>query len=152
MEADIKRPVTIGIGFAVVAVIGVVVAWSLSPRNTPGVPPGLTEVTDPAEVSKLMELTHLNILTSTNYLGHKIYTVKATLRNISNSPIRLVDVKFTFRDAQKQVIQQENHPAFEPRQSPLQSGAEYIFNIPFENPPRAWNYHVPDTEIVRIGY
>lgn len=152
MEAGIKRPVAIAIGLAVVAVIGVLLAWSLAPRATPNVPPGLTEVTDLAELPKLMELTHLNILTSANYLGHRIYTVRATLRNISNSPIRLVDVKLTFRDAQKQVIQQENHSAFDPRQSPLEPGTEYTFEIPFENPPRAWNYHVPDTEIVRVGY
>jgi Protein of unknown function (DUF3426) len=154
VEAGIKRPVAIAIGLAVVAVIGVVLAWSLAPRATPHVPPGLTEVTDAAELPKLMELTHLNILTSTNYLGHRIYTVRATLRNISNLPIRLVDVKLTFRDTQKppQVIQQENHPAFEPKQSPLEPGTEYTFDIPFENPPRAWNYHVPDTEIVRVGY
>src|SRR5215471_1963468 len=126
MEAGIKRPVTIGIGLAIVVVIGVVLAWSLSPRTTPNIPPGLKEVTDAAELSKLMELTHLNILTSTNYFGHRIYTVKATLRNISGSPIRLVEVKLTFRDGQKQAIQQENHTAFDPRHSPLQSGAEYI--------------------------
>jgi len=152
MEAGIKQPVAIAIGLAVVAVIGVVFAWSLAPRATPSVPPGLTEVTDPAELPKLMELTHLNILTSTNYLGHRIYTVRATLRNISTSAIRLVDVKLTFRDGQKQVIQQENHPAFEPKQSPLEPGTEYTFDIPFENPPRTWNYHVPDTEIVRLAY
>jgi hypothetical protein len=152
MESGIKRPVTIAIGLAVVAVIGVALAWSLAPRATPHVPAGLTEVTDSAELPKLMELSHLNISTSSNYLGHRIYTVWATLRNISNSPIRLVDVKLTYRDAQKQVIQQETHPAFEPRLSPLEPGTEYTFYIPFENPPRNWNYHVPDTEIVRIGY
>ena len=152
MEAGIKRPVTIAIGLAVVALIGVVLAWSLVPGPAPHVPPGLTELTDPAELPKWMELSHLSILTSTNYLGHRIYTVKAKLRNISNSPIRLVDVKLTYLDAQKQVIQQETPPAFEPRQSPLEPGTEYTFEIPFENPPKAWNYHVPDTEIVRIGY
>jgi len=152
MEAGIRRPVTISLGLAVVAFIGVVLAWSLAPRPTPHVPPGLTEVTETTELPKLMELTHLNILTSTNFLGHRIYTVKATLRNISNSPIRLVDVKFTYRDYQKQVINQETHPAFEPKQLPLEPGTEYTFEIPFENPPRTWNYHVPDTEIVRIGY
>jgi hypothetical protein len=152
MEAGIKRPVTIAIGLAIVAVVGVVLAWSLAPRATPDVPPGLTEVTDPVELPKLMELTHLNILTGTNFLGHRIYTVKATLKNISNSPIRLVDVKLTFLDVKQRVIQEETHPAFEPKQSPLEPGTEYTFEIPFENPPRTWNYHVPDTEIVRIGY
>jgi hypothetical protein len=152
MEAGIKRPVTIAIGLAIVAVIGVVLAWSLAPRATHHVPPGLTEVSEPAEIPKLMELSPPKILTSTNYLGHRIYTVRATLRNISNSPIRLVDVKLTFWDSQKQKIKEETHPAFEVKQSPLEPGTEYTFEIPFENPPRNWNYRVPDTEIVRIGY
>jgi hypothetical protein len=152
MEAGIKRPVTIVIGLAIVAVVGVVLAWTLAPRATPHVLPGLTEVTDSGELKKMMELSSPQIKTSSNYLGHRIYTVWATLRNISNSPIRLVDVKLTYRDAQKQVIQQETHPAFDPKQSPLEPGTEYRFEIPFENPPRTWNYHVPDTEIVRIGY
>jgi hypothetical protein len=152
MEAGIKRPGTIAIGLAIVAVIGVVVAWSLAPRATPQVPPGLTEVTEPAEIPKLMEVSPPGIRTSSNYLGHRIYTVRAKLRNISNSPIRLVDVKLTFWDYKKQKIKEENHPAFELKQSPLEPGTEYMFEIPFENPPRDWNYHVPDTEIVRIGY
>ena len=152
MEAGIKRPATIAIGLAVVAAIGVLLAWSLTPRVAPAVPPGLTEVADIAEIKKLVEMSHLGILTSTNYLGHRIYTVRATLRNISASPIRLVDVKMTFRDSEKRTIQEEIRPAFELRQPPLEPGTEYRFEIPFENPPRAWNYRVPDTEVVRVGY
>jgi len=152
MEAGIKRPVTIAIGLAVVATITIVLVWSLSPRATPHVPPGITEVTDPAELRKLMELSPPKILTGRNYLGHAVYTVVAILKNSSNVPIRLVDVKFTYFDYQKQVIQHETYPAFGPRQSPLEPGTEYKFEIAFENPPRNWNYHVPDTEIVRIGY
>lgn len=152
MESGVKRPVTIAIGLALVATVAVVLAWSLAPRAAPDLPPGLTEVTDAPELERSIELSDLGILTSTNYLGHRIYTVRATLKNLSNSPIRLVDVKMTFRDGTKRVIQEEVHPAFEPKQRPLEPDTEYRFEVPFENPPREWNYHVPDTEVVRIGY
>ena len=152
MEAGIKRPVTIAIGLAFVAACVVVLVWSVAPGAAPNVPPGMTEVTDPEELSKLMEISPPQIKTGSNFLGHRIHTMWATLHNISNSPIRLVDVKLTYRDAQKQVILQEIHPAFDPRRSPLEPGTNYRFEIAFETPPRTWNYHVPDTEIVRIGY
>ena len=152
MESGVKRPVTIAIGLALVATVAVVLAWSLAPRAAPDLPPGLTEVTDPPELDRSIKLSHLSILTSTNYLGHRIYTVTATLKNLSNSPIRLVDVKMTFRDSTKRVIHEEVHPAFEPKQRPIEPDTEYRFEVPFENPPREWDYHVPDTEVVRIGY
>ena len=152
MDADIKRPATIALGLALVATVAILLVWSVSPSVVPDVPPELTEVTDKSEIQKLIEMSHLGILTSTNYLGHRIYTVRATLKNISASPIHLVEVKMTFRDEQKRSIQEDVRPAFEPRRPPLEPGTEYRFEIPFENPPKAWDYHVPDTEVVRVGY
>jgi len=152
MDAGIKRPVTIALGFTLVAAIAILLAWGVSPSVAPDTPQKLTEVTEKSELQKVIELSHLGILTSTNYLGHRIYTVRATLRNVSASPIRLVDVKMTFRDTQKSTIKEEVHPAFELRRPPLEPGTEYRFEIPFENPPKTWDYHVPDTEVVRVGY
>jgi hypothetical protein len=152
MDESIKRTAIIALVLAIVVAAGVLVAWSLTPRVAPEIPTKLTEVTDNAELKKFIEMSHLGILTSTNYIGHRIYTVHATLKNISPSPIRLVDVKMTFRDVHKRGIHEETHPAFETRQSALEPGTEYRFEIPFENPPKTWDYHVPDTEVVRVGY
>jgi hypothetical protein len=152
MESGIKRPATIAIGLAIVGVIGVILAWSLTPSEKPSVPPGLTEVGDPHEVQKLVEISRPGIVAGSNYLGHRVYTVSATLRNISSFPIRLVDVKFTYRDFQKTAILEESHPAFEPRRPPLEPGTEYRFEISFENPPHTWNHRVPDTDVVRVAY
>ena len=152
MDADIKRPATIALGLALVVTVAILLAWSVSPGVVPAVPPELTEVTDKSEIEKLIEMSHLGILTSTNYLGHRIYTVRATLKNISPSPIHMVEVKMTFRDEQKRSIQEDVRPAFEPKRPPLEPGTEYRFEIPFENPPKTWDYHVPDTEVVRVGY
>ena len=66
--------------------------------------------------------------------------------------LRLVDVKMTFLDSDKKPIHDEVRPAFELKQRALQPGTEYRFEIPFENPPRTWNYIVPNTEPVRVAY
>jgi methyl coenzyme M reductase subunit C len=152
MESGINRPATIIVGLAIVIAAGVFTVWSLAPAEEPKTLPGLTEVTDPAEIQKMVELHNLFIVSSSNYLGHFVYTVKATLKNVSTMPIRLVDVKWTFVDRQKNVIKEERHTAFDPKQPPLEPGTEYQFEIPFENPPRQWNYIVPANVIVRVAY
>ena len=152
MESRIARLATIAIGLVVVIGVGVFAVWSLAPGAAPKTVPGVTEVKDLAEIQKAIELSHLHIVSSSNYLGHFVYTVKGTLRNVSSTPIRLVDVKWTFFDYNKNVIHEEIHPAFEPKQPPLEPGTEYRFEIPFENPPRRWNYKVPETVVVRVGY
>ena len=152
MKAGIARPFTLGIGAVIVIVLGIAAVSVLAPGDASRIPPGLTEVTDSGSLGSLIEMSHLGILTSTNYLGHRVYTVRATLKNISSMPIRLVDVKLTYLDYDKKVIQEEVRPAFEPTQRPLVPGADYRFEIAFENPPRTWNYHVPDTQIVRVAY
>jgi hypothetical protein len=35
---------------------------------------------------------------------------------------------------------------------PLNPGGQFRFEVNFENLPRTWNYHVPITKIVRVGY
>lgn len=152
MESRIARLATIAIGLVVVIGVGVFAVWSLAPGAAPKTVPGLTEIKDPAEIQKTIELSHLHIVSSSNFLGHRVYTVKATLRNVTSMPIRLVDVKWTFYDYNKKMIHEEIHPAFEAKQAPLEPSTEYKFEIPFENPPSGWNYRVPETVVVRVGY
>ena len=69
MESGIKRPLTIAIGLTIVAfVVGIFFVRTLAPREKSGTSPNLTEVTDPDEIKKILELSHLGILTSSNYL------------------------------------------------------------------------------------
>jgi len=152
MQAGLTRPVAIGIGLALVLAAGILAVWGLAPGNSPSIPAGLTEVTNSGELKSTLELSQVGILTSANYLGHKVYIVQGTLKNVSTKPIRLVDVKMTFLDYQKKHIHDEVHAAFEAKQRPLEPGTEYRFEINFENPPRTWNYHLPETEIVRAAY
>ena len=134
MEPGLTRPITLGIGAGIVVLLGIIAALVWAPSNDTEMPPGLTEVTDTANLEKLLEMSHLGILTSTNFLGHRVYTVTATLRNVSNRPIHLVDVKLIFLDYDEKIIHEEIRHVFEPRQNPLDPGAEYRFEIAFENP------------------
>lgn len=152
MEAGIRRPVAVGLGLAVVVSLGVIGILVLAPDKEPSLPADLTTVKDPTRLGEFTELTHLGILTSTNFLGHRIYTVTASLKNISEKPIRLVDVRLTFFDYEKKVIHEEIRTAFDLKNSPLAAGGEHRLEVPFENPPPNWNYHVPDTKVVMVAY
>jgi len=152
METGVARPVVIGIGVVLIAAVALLALWGIGPSAAPTVPPGLTEVSDPSELEKIVELSRLGILTSTNYLNQKVYIVRATLKNISAKPVRLIDVRMTWVDYEKKTIKEEVRTAFEPKQRPLEPGTEYRVELAFENPPKAWNYRVPDTKVVKIAY
>ena len=143
MEAGVARPVAIGIGIAIAAAVGLLFVLGISPGTTVSMPAGLTEVSDPSELPKIVEASHAGILTSTNYLGHKVYIVRATLKNVGDKPLRLIDVKMAFSDFEKKMIREETHTAFGLKQRPLEPGTEYRAEIAFENPPRNWDYHLP---------
>jgi len=152
MEAGVRRPVALGIGIAVVALLGLLAVWGIDPNPAPKLPAGITEVSDPKELEEIVKVGRLEIFTSTNYLNHKVYSVRATLKNVSSKPIRLIDVKMIFVDSDKKTIKEEVRTAFEPKQRPLEPGTEYVAELAFENPPRNWNYRVPDTKVVKAAY
>jgi hypothetical protein len=145
VEAGVKRPVTIGIGVALVVAIGALAIFLLTPNNTSDLPSGVATIKDPASIAQFVQMTHLGILTSTNFLGHRVYTVTANLKNLSDKSIRRIDVKLEFFDYEKHRIHDEVRTAFDLRNPPLTAGMEYSLRIAFENPPTNWNYHVPDT-------
>jgi hypothetical protein len=142
----------LGLGVAVVLGLGTIALLTLAPPDEPPIPADITTIKERDKIDQTVQLTHLSILTSTNYLGHRIYTVTATLKNVSDKPIRLMDVKLTFFDYTKKMIREEEHPALDPKHTPVAPGAEYPLAVSFENPPQNWNYHVPDTQVVVLGY
>lgn len=147
-----QRPVGLGIGIAVVAIVGLLIVLGTSGSDNADTPAGLTAITDPPELQKTVELSRLGILTSTNYIGQKIYLVRATLKNVSGKPLRMIDLKMTFLDYDKKFIKDETRNAYGVKQKPLDPGAEYRVEMAFENPPSNWNYHVPDTIVVKAAY
>jgi len=142
----------LGLGVAMVLAIGIIALMTLTPRDEATVPSDVTTLKDRDKIDQMVQLTHLGILTSTNFLGHRIYTVTANLKNVSDQPIRLMNVRLTFLDYGKKLIREEEHPAFDLKRAPLAPGAEYSMEVPFENPPSNWNYHVPDTQVILVGY
>jgi hypothetical protein len=142
--------ITGSIVVAVALVLGWMFAGSSEDDRVAAAP--LTEVSETAAIQNQIQLTHLGIATSENFAGHRIRLVGGTVKNVSDKPIRMVQVKMTFTDYDGKPVQEYTDRVFETRQKPLLPNTEYRFEVGFENLPRTWNYRVPVTEIIKIGY
>jgi len=152
MDSGVSRTVTIGLGLAAVLVVGVLAVWGLTSGGPPDKPAGLTEIVEPSEIASAVNLDRVGILTSTNFLGHRIYVVHGILKNLSAMPLRSIDVKMNFVDYDGKTIHEEVHTAFDLKQSPLEPGTDYQFELNFENLPKTWNYRVPKVSVVKALY
>ena len=141
------------IGGAVFLAIALLVGWHFGPGRSINGNSKLTEITEPTTIQQTVELTHLSILTSETYAGNiRIRNITGLLKNVSPMPIRRIDLKMTFTDYQGNTVQESTHTAFSTRRKPLDPGTQFRFEVNFENLPKTWNYHVPMTQIVRVGY
>ena len=141
------------IGGAVSIAVAIFTGWSLGPGRSRNESSKLIEITDPAAIRNTIELTHLSIATSDTFAGNiRIRNITGLLKNISVMPIRKIDLKMTFTDYDGKTIQESTHTAFSPRKRPLDPGTQFRFEINFENLPKTWNYHVPNTQVVRVEY
>ena len=148
-----ERRSAIIVGLAVLLVVGIFVFWNMGPGRSSRNSVPLTESTDSASIDSSIKLTHLSIATSDTYAGNiRIRNITGVLTNISDKPVRKIDLKMTFTDYDGKTIQESTHTAFDPRHKPLDPGDQYRFEVNFENLPKSWNYHVPKTEIVKVGY
>ena len=148
-----RRPAIIIAGcLAVLACLAA--AWILVPAGGEQVPEAidLQEVTESAEIQSHVELSHISIATSTNYVGHKIYLIHGVLKNVSTKPLRAVEARMTFTDFEGKPVDESVQQVFEAKQRPLLPGAEYRFESGFENLPKTWNYRVPVIELVKVSY
>ena len=82
----------------------------------------------------------------------KIRVIGGTLRNVSDKPLRLVEVKMIFMDFDGKPVQESVEQAYEVNYKPLAPGADHRFEINFENLPRNWNHRIPTVEAVRVAY
>ena len=141
------------IAITIVVVLGLVMAWAFSPSSGhPEAAAPVDEVTDIETIKNRIELVRLGISTSENYVGHRIRLVGATVRNISDLSIRMVEVKMVFTDVEGNPVHEYIQEALTAHQKPMLPGSDYRFEIGFENLPRNWNYRVPVTEITKIGH
>ncbi|HEY2384751.1 MAG TPA: DUF3426 domain-containing protein [Terriglobia bacterium] len=144
---------TIIIAASLVLVVGLIAAWVfVVPARDPVAAAPVVEVSDSAAVHSSTQLTHLSIATSENFARQKIYVISAHLKNASDKPMRMAEVKMTFNDYDGKPIHEYTQKVLDRNQKPLLPGTEFRFEIRQENLPRTWNYHVPDTEITKVGY
>lgn len=142
---------TVIIGIMVAVFVGAVLIWSAVVKD-PQRSAKINEVTDTATIQNSIQVSHISIATGENYLGNKIRVITGTLKNISNKPLRMADLKMSFTDFSGKPIQESVERGYDTRQKPLEPGAQYRFEINFENLPRTWNYRIPIVEVVKLGY
>ena len=148
-----ERRSAVIIGITVVLAVGLVLAWASFPSANDQASQPLTEVNDTATIQSHVELSHVSIATSENYVGHRLRLVSAQLKNTSpDKPLRMIEGKMTFTDFDVNSIPEYTGTAFEPRRRPLDPGTEFRFNFSFENLPRTWNYRIPIAEVTKVGY
>ena len=144
---------TIIIAASLIVAVGLIVAWvyvGSAPDQVAAAP--LVEVSDPGTIQTGTQLTHLSIATSENFARQKIYVISAHLKNASDKPMRMAEVKMTFNDYDGKPIHEYTQKVLDRNQKPLLPGTEFRFEIRQENLPRTWNYRVPDTEVTKVGY
>ena len=147
-----RRSAIIIVG-SIIVIVGLVLLWAFAPSaQDPFSAVPLTEVSDTAAVQSHVQLSHLSIATSENFVRQKIYIVSAYLKNVSTQPVRMVEVKMVFTDFDGKPIRDYTQRVFDRNQKPLAPTEEYRFEVRQENLPRGWNYRVPITEITKIGY
>ena len=138
---------------SVAVVLGLVFAWAFIPsaEDRAAAAP-LTELSDRASIQNHVLLSHLSIATSENFARQKIRVISAVLKNASDKPVRMVEVKLTFTDFDEKAIYDYTRKILDKPQRPLLPGMEFRFEVRLENLPRTWNYRVPITEVTRIGF
>ena len=145
-----EKRTAIIIGSLVIVAVVFMAGWVLTAPET--APDALAEITNPTDVQSAVLLDSVSILTGENYFGHRVRVIRGWLTNLSDRPIRMVEVKFTFTDYEGKPVQESVHRTFEPSQRPIDPGTKYRFDINFENLPREWNYRIPVTEVVKVGF
>lgn len=139
------------IGTAIIAFVAIALVWAFAPSPR-AASANLTEITDKQALQSGTELSHISIATGENYFGNKIRVISGEVKNMSDKPLRRIDVKMTFIDYNGQPIQETVEHAYDNVRKPLEPGTQHRFEVNFENLPKGWNYRIPDVEVVKVGY
>jgi hypothetical protein len=134
-------------------IVGLMAGWAFISSSEKEAPTAsITEVSDTAAVQSSVQLSRLSIATSENFARQKIYVISANLKNVSNTPLRMAEVKMVFTDFDGKPVHEYTQKILDKDEKPLPPGTEFRFEIRQENLPRAWNYRVPITEVTKVGY
>jgi hypothetical protein len=140
---------TIIIGATVTMALLLVGLWSWISRPEGGVGPPLALVEDPLEFSSHVSLGAIGLLTSENYIGHRIRIVEGSLENVGREALRSVRLRLRFTDAGGQTVLEFEGEALPAAQLAPGQVHRYVFR--FENLPPEWNYRVPEITVVQLG-
>jgi hypothetical protein len=137
----------------IVVVVGVFLLWAFVPSaEDKAAAAPLTEISDAATVQNYLRLTHLSIATSENFARQKVYVISGYLKNVSDKPLRMAELKMAFTNFDGNTILDYSQKVLDRSQKPVPSGVEFRFEVRQENLPRGWNYRVPITEVSKVGY
>src|SRR5205809_7249977 len=87
------------IGASIAVVIGMFLSWALAPsarNNASSIP--LTEIADTATIQNYLQLSHLSIATSEKFARMRIYVISGSLKNVSDKPVMMAELKMAFTD------------------------------------------------------
>lgn len=136
---------------SIAIVVGIFLLWAVAPSAQNAKAP-LTETSDTATVQNFLQLSHLSIATSENFARQKIYVISGYLKNVSDKPLRMVEVKMSFTDFDGKPILDYSQKVLDQNQRALAPGEQFRFEVRQENLPHTWNYRVPITEVSKVGY
>jgi len=138
---------------SVLLVIALIAGWAFMTSGKQGASSApLTEVIDKAAIQSSVQLSHLSIATSENFARQKIYIISSYLKNVSDKPLRMAEVKMTFTDFDGKPIHEYTQKILDENEKPLTPGSEFRFEVRQENLPHGWNFRVPITEMTKLGY
>lgn len=144
-----QAPIIIGTTIAIA--LGLIGVWAgISQPATDNAGP-LIQVDDPDVIAENVGMPRLGILTSQNYVGHRIRVIEGSLENLGAEPIRTIDLKLTFSSYEDEPILEAEEQGFA-SSDPLLQGEIVRFSLRYENIPDGWNFRVPEVQIIRIGY
>ena len=146
-----RSTIIISATVAVVVVVAMVLVFGYLNEDQAASAP-LTEITDTATIQNQTQLSRLGIATSENYFGQRIRVIAANLKNVSERPMRAIEVKMVFTDVNGNPVHEYSQWVLRTNQKPLAPGEEFRFEVRQENLPRTWNYRVPITEVTKIAY
>jgi hypothetical protein len=137
------------IGSTVVIGLGLIAFWATISRPPAADAAPLIYIENTEELSRYVDLPRLGILTSENFVGHRIRVIEGTVSNLSDRTLRSVELRLSFNSFDGGIVLESEEEAL---RVPLPPGEARRFTFRFENLPTGWNYRVPDIEVLRVGY
>jgi hypothetical protein len=136
------------IGAFLLSGLGLLALWSLSQPSAPEVAP-LVFVEDEGDFPNYVDLPRLGILTSTNFVGHRIRVIEGTIRNLSDRTLRSIQLDLAFKSFDGETVMEATREGL---LAPVGPGEEHVYSFRFENLPPNWNYRVPEVSVSQVGY